>query len=233
MKIIFQNDNFLAIDKASGVLTVPSRLGAQDRRSVLGIELQKKFQQQIFPIHRLDFEVSGLVLFALNAKAHSLASGWFETRQVQKTYRAFTQQQDFSHWPEKIPAERTPLCQINSSPLLWKTKILRGKKRSYEHEKGDPAETLAFITNVQKEKNLIEWKLQPLTGRSHQLRFELSRHGFPILGDGLYGSKVQLKQDTIALRAVHLSFEKIGGDRLGLPAQFEISSEIPLEEERN
>ena len=58
-------------------------------------------------------------------------------------------------------------------------------------------------------------------GKAHQLRLELSRHGFPIHGDELYGSKVKWSKPGIALRAVEIDFRHIE-DRLGLPQKIEI-----------
>ncbi|MEK6773425.1 MAG: pseudouridine synthase [Bdellovibrionota bacterium] len=232
MKIIFQNENFIAVDKESGVLTVPSRLGTKDDRPVLGVELQNQLKQQVFPVHRLDFEVSGLVLFSLNAKAHALASGWFEKKQVLKTYRAIAAIQNFDHWPENIPCARDPIDGPTEEPFLWKSRILRGKKRSFESPHGDLAETLAHLMVVDKIKNRAEWKLYPLTGRSHQLRFELSRHGFPIYGDQLYGSKIKVEGHHIALRATGISFKKIVGERLGLPENLNVPGEMSFVDDK-
>ncbi len=226
MKIIFQNENFVAIDKESGVLTVPSRLGTKDDRPVLGVELQNQLKQQVFPVHRLDFEVSGLVLFSLNAKAHAVASSWFEKKQVLKTYRAITTIQNFDHWPENIPCERSLIEAPTVEPFSWKSRILRGKKRSFESPHGDLAETLAHLIAIDIIKNRVEWKLHPLTGRSHQLRFELSRHGFPIYGDHLYGSKIKIEGHHIALRATEISFKKIVEERLGLPENLNVPGEM-------
>ena len=58
--VLFENENFIAVDKKSGVLSVPSRMGKEDPRPVLGLELQETLKKQIFPVHRLDFEVSGM-----------------------------------------------------------------------------------------------------------------------------------------------------------------------------
>ena len=76
-------------------------------------------------------------------------------------------------------------------------------------------------------EGVITWNLYPLTGKPHQLRLELSRRGFPILGDVLYGSKVRLTQDvwafgSMALRAVEIDFTAVQ-DRLGLPERIMIS----------
>lgn len=227
MKIVFQNEHFVAVDKDSGVLTTPSRFESEDGRVVLGRELEKTLQTQIFPVHRLDFEVSGLTLFALSEKAHASANLVFEKRQVQKTYHALSSK--LLAQPPGFPAElfRPINPQIGDS-FVWKCQLMRGKRRAYENAHGKPSMTHAqFIARYDKQNlnklrenilfdnvmdsgtvigsDLYAWSLQPQTGRSHQLRYELFRHGFPILGDTLYSGLIW-KESTIALRAVELRF---------------------------
>lgn len=191
MKIIFQNSDFVALDKPSGWLTTPARFGEKDPRPVLGLELQKKLGQQIFPVHRLDFEVSGLVLFALNASAHSQANQQFENKKVQKTYQARTEKQN-------------PISPAIGDSFEWKARVLRGKKRAYESPHGKPSLTLAKV--VGHDDEIFFWELRPVTGRSHQLRFDLARHGFPIVGDELYGAEILNSKDQIDLRSIEIDF---------------------------
>lgn len=202
LKILFQNDHFVAVDKPHGVLTTPSRLGAKESRPCLGTTLQEHLKRQIYPVHRLDFEVGGLVLFALTPQAHKAANGWWESRFVTKTYEALTHDLQ------------------NGSPTrqwqTWQSKILRGKRRAYESPIGKEAVTMAqFAGFVQERPNEIaRWNLQPLTGRAHQLRYELARHGYPIIGDILYGaSDLKGKTETIALRATKIDFKGLS-DRI-------------------
>ncbi len=220
IQVVFQNSDFIVCDKGAEVLSVPAR-EKLDQRPCLGIELQKTLKTQIFPVHRLDFEVSGLIIYALNAKAHKISQVWFEKKQLQKKYVAVSSHQDFSHWPPGIETDRTPISLSANQSFTWKTKILRGKKRSFESPQGDWAETKAVLKNPNE--NQIEWELFPVTGRSHQLRLELSRHGFPIHGDELYGSKIKWSEAGIALKAVEIDFLHIK-DRLGLPQKIQIES---------
>src|SRR5690606_37920150 len=98
----------------------------------------------------------------------------------------------------------------------WHCRLLRGKKRSYESPAGE--ESFTKVRFLETDKNgFLHWQVMPLTGRPHQIRFELSRHGFPILGDILYGSKQVWKPNEIALRAVKLKMKKIFSD---MPTEF-------------
>lgn len=196
---IFENTNFLAVDKRPGFLSVPSRMGEKEDRPCEIIDWTRKKQFRLWAIHRLDEQVSGILLFAKTAEAHRVANGWFEKRLAHKTYEALTEAADKSFKPNE--------------KLVWKSRLLRGKKRAYEREFGKEAITEAvFLGNGL-------WKLFPLTGRSHQLRFELSKHGFPILGDSLYGSKEPSPiSGAIALRAVELDFSQCPEkEAFGLP----------------
>lgn len=217
IKIIFENENFVVCDKPSQILSTPDRHGSD--RGCLGLELQKKLNVQIYPVHRLDFEVSGVIIYAKNKRAHQVSQVWFMDKTVTKKYRALTNLQNFSHWPENIPTVRNAIQAEAGQLFFWKTQIQRGKRRSFESVHGEWAETKAQIISV--DGQIMHWNLFPLTGKPHQLRLELSRRGFPILGDQLYGSKVQLTQDvwrfgTIALRAIEVDFTAVQ-DRLGLP----------------
>ena len=79
-QIIFKNNDILVAIKRPGQLSTPSRSQKVDKRSVLGLELQKFVGLQIFPVHRLDFEVGGLILYALNPKAHQVSQLWFSEK---------------------------------------------------------------------------------------------------------------------------------------------------------
>lgn len=224
LEIVFQNDDFVVLDKPAMVLTTPSREGASDERECLGIQLQAELGQQIFPVHRLDFEVSGLVMFAKNAKAHAVANGWFEHKSVFKVYQAFTTDQNFDHIPASVKNDRKVLVLKPQEKFLWKSRLLRGKRRAYDHSTGKPSETEAIYLGKDSTTGWHRWELHPLTGRPHQLRYELSAHGFSIVGDDLYGSKTKFMRPGIALRAVTIDFTKTpGAAEFSLPATLEVA----------
>lgn len=198
LPILFENQHFVAVDKPSGTLTTPSRWGAKDPRPCLGLELQARQGAQIYPVHRLDLEVSGVVLFAKTAPAHQAANRWFESRFVVKEYEALT------HALEGA----TPVATWQ----MWESKLLRGKRRAYESSGGRESLTQVQFQGVALEKpqRILRWKIRPHTGRPHQIRYELAKHHFPIWGDELYGGlPLSHKPDVIALRAVRLSFAEL------------------------
>lgn len=188
LNIVFQTEHFVAVDKAPGILSVPAR-DAGDPRPVLGRELEKELGRAIFPIHRLDAEVSGLVLYALTPEAHREANRAFESREVQKTYQGFSKGGQFQE----------------GQTGTWKAKILRGKKRAYESPGGKLAVTDFEVVGMVGHQT-YEWLLKPKTGRSHQLRWEMFRHESPLLGDTLYGSDALWERGGLALRSLSLEF---------------------------
>jgi tRNA pseudouridine32 synthase/23S rRNA pseudouridine746 synthase len=205
MRIVFQNSHFVAVEKPAGFLSVPAR-AADDPRPVLGRLLEKELNRAIFPVHRLDAEVSGLVLYALHPDAHRSANDQFGNRQVEKTYQAFSKGGAFQ----------------TGDRGEWKAKILRGKKRAYESPAGKLAVTRYEVVRL-FENGVLEWRLFPKTGRSHQLRWELFRHETPILGDRLYGSN-ESWTEGVALRSLSLDFTEEFAARFELPIHLSVGA---------
>lgn len=202
MNIVFENENFVIVDKPVNVLSTPPRF--KDDREILGITLEKELKIQIFPVNRLDAEVSGLVVYAKNANAHREANKWFENHLIKKHYQALA---------------NPTLEYEQKSWLHWKSKLLRGKKRAYESPHGKESETLAYLY---ESTDKSQWILSPLTGRSHQLRYEMYKHQVPILGDLLY-SGTKISEEGIKLRSFRLDLSNITENlRFGLPEKIEI-----------
>ena len=223
IRIVFENPHFVICDKPHGVLSTPSRFEEDDERLCLGTALHKSLGVQIYPVNRLDFEVSGLVLYAKTAEAHRKGNAWFEHKEVVKTYRALTTGQSFSHIPANVSNPRVPLNLDVENTFEWRCRLLRGKRRAYESPQGKDCLTLARYLGMRGSQQI--WDLNPVTGRSHQLRFDLSRHGFPIVGDKLYGSNVELEANHIALRSYRIDFTRANGvQALGLPEIVEVDS---------
>lgn len=225
--LLFHNEHFLIALKPAGVLTVPDRGGVDSAHPVLGLQLQEELDVRLFPVHRLDLPVAGLVLFALNAEAHKKANTWFEERQVHKTYRAWTQPQGFTHIPAHVGNPRHVITLTNDMEFEWRGKIDRNKRRAFEGPRGKPSLTRARYLGRHPAHGHLVWDVEPITGRPHQLRLDLSRHGFPIAGDALYGSQLDFGPDRIALKAFQLEFNAIAqSERLGLPERVQIDPEL-------
>lgn len=204
--IVFENPHVCIVNKPPGYLSVPGRF-KEDKRPCLGRLLEVQLNTRLWPVHRLDFEVSGIIIFAKNPQSHKKISDAFANQKIKKTYSAISQGE----------------VQMAQNQGEWRCHILRGKKRSYEKPWGDLAITQYQL--IEKENNFNRWLLFPLTGRPHQLRYELFRHGSPILGDQLYGSTYEFgKENEIALRAIKIELPPDICQNCDLPSQvFQVS----------
>ncbi len=206
--VVFSNEDFIVFDKPAGWLSVPSIRGVNDPRPVLGLFLEKSLGCRVYPVHRVDVLVSGLVLFARNSDAQAAAHQWWESGQVKKTYWARTT------WPiDYEPAE-----------TVFEDRLVMGKRRSFRAIYGKQSVTHAKIHARDESARTVDWTLEPASGRRHQLRVQLALRGYPIVGDELYGSKLAWEESNgIALRATTLDFSKIPvTERRGLPERISV-----------
>ena len=206
--LVYENSHVVVVDKPAGWLSVPSRIGAKDERFCLGRVLEQQLELRLWPVHRLDAEVSGLLMFAKSAAAHRLLGAGFEHHQIHKTYLAWS-------------TGRLPQDAKLGVAQRWQCRLLRGKKRAYLHAAGKESVTMA--TPLLCESGQTLWRLCPLTGRPHQLRVELARRDCPIVGDSLYGSTATWGCG-IALRAIELDLaDLVGRAELELPLRLSLA----------
>ncbi len=185
LEVVYEDDEVLALEKPSGLLTTPGR-HSWNQDSLLSRSRQER--DSVLPVHRLDFETSGLVLFAKTPEAQAHLRRQFEKRSISKMYQALL---------EGLPRE---LLGRITSPLLRDN----DKRPTYRiHPQGQPAHTEYRVLDATTHR--IE--LRPLTGRSHQLRVHMAESlGCPIQGDRLYGTQRQGTQGRLALHACRLEF---------------------------
>lgn len=222
-QILFQNSDILIAYKPSNLLSVRSRFHKENPLPNLVDLLSDKTKLDLLPVHRLDYEVAGLTLLAKNKDSQRQLSTYFEKRLIKKTYQALTIESDLQLFP-KLPFEIEKINLQKTTRFEWTSKILRGKKRSYASPSGDKAVTQASYLGSEKIQSfkLHKWELHPLTGRSHQLRFEMARHSHPILGDELYFAPLAPSyKKGIALIATKIDFSNCSNyQSLGLSADF-------------
>jgi len=213
LRIVMLGDRVVIADKPSGMLTIPGREGAADPRPCLTRELSALVPGKLWIVHRLDREVSGLVIFARDAEAHRLLNGWFEHRLVEKEYEAWTE------------GDR---ARAASARGRWEGHLIRGRRRVHEGERGKLSVTDATYagTVMRDGATRLRWTLIPRTGRPHQLRCQASARGFAILGDALYGASAPYLPDAIALREVRIAFP--GADRVVL-RELELPSDLRVD----
>ena len=187
MDILLETAALVVVDKPAGLPTIPDRFGSASVHDLLAAQIGV----HLWIVHRLDREVTGILVFAKTAEAHRALSMAFERHAVHKTYEAWT---TAASPPEKGAA------------FHWENSLLRGKKRAYVHPAGKLAITEAVCQGGAPLPATWRFALQPQTGRSHQLRVHLANAGMPIVGDTLYGSNVPWRPQEIALRAVAIAW---------------------------
>ena len=165
--ILHVDDRLIAVDKPPGLLSVPGR--GPDKQDCALTRVQQGHPEALV-VHRLDQATSGLLLFARSKDAQRDLSHLFETRQVAKRYEALV-------WGE--PREDEGLIDL---PLAadWPNR----PRQQVDLAQGRPSQTRWRCLRRQQGQAWLE--LEPLTGRSHQLRVHLLAVQHPVVGDALY-----------------------------------------------
>jgi 23S rRNA pseudouridine1911/1915/1917 synthase len=203
-RIVFENQDFLVLNKPSGIPSHPSVDNAVEN-SLTQVARARNLDLQI--THRLDTLTSGLIVYSKNPQFVKNFNSQIQNRNVEKKYVALVEN------PKTFP--KTLIHYMEPSPRA-------PKKVSPHFTEGWAACELEILE--QKNHVLYSWiKINLLTGRTHQIRAQMSETGSPILGDSLYGSKIPFKPEAIALRACELNFNS-GNQRFvfNLPEEFEI-----------
>jgi tRNA pseudouridine32 synthase/23S rRNA pseudouridine746 synthase len=159
----------LAADKPAGLLAVPGR-GA-DKADCLWARVQARHPDALV-VHRLDMATSGLLLFALGAEVQRTLHRAFEQRRVDKRYEAVV--------AGLVAGDEGQI----DLPLIadWPNR----PRQVVDAAAGKPSLTRWRVLARDEAQQRTRLELQPVTGRSHQLRVHLSAIGHPILGDDLY-----------------------------------------------
>ncbi|MFS2101738.1 RluA family pseudouridine synthase [Variovorax sp. Varisp85] len=189
---LHEDPYLLVFDKPAGLLCVPGR--GEDKQDCLSARAMRQWPDALI-VHRLDMGTSGLVVMARGIPMQRALSAAFAERRVHKRYEAVVDgampvRADWSLIDAPLMADwpRRPLQKIDPA---GKPSVTRWKAVSLLP--GEPAATHVL--------------LEPLTGRSHQLRVHLLSIGHPILGDALYGdAALQARAPRLLLHASELGF---------------------------
>ena len=197
LQILYADDSLLVLNKPSGLLSVPGR--GEDKQDCLSRRAQFLHPDALV-VHRLDMATSGLMLMARGAAMQRALSQQFERRGVHKRYVAMV-----DGW--LAPASTADGWSLIDLPIAvdWPHRPLR----IIDADSGKPSQTRWRSLAFDEAANSSRVELEPLTGRSHQLRVHLLALGHPILGDALYAPEAVLARSprlllhACALRLAH------------------------------
>jgi len=196
LSVLYEDDTLLVLDKPSGLLSVPGR--GEDKQDCLSARVQKRYANASI-VHRLDMGTSGLMLMARGEQAQRFLNDAFAKRTVHKRYEAVVD-----------GLVTLPQCHSDDAwyeidlpiALDWPRRPLR----IIDAHTGKPSQTRWRRMSVNTTQRTSRLMLEPLTGRSHQLRVHLLAMGHPILGDPLYATpEVVSKATRLLLHATELA----------------------------
>jgi len=205
--LLHADDSLLVLDKPAGLLAVPGR--GEGKQDCLSARVQALYPDALV-VHRLDQATSGLMLMARGAAVQRALSLAFESREVGKRYVAVVE----GRLPSSGSDGGWGLIDL---PIIvdWPNRPLR----IIDAEHGKPSRTRWRVLAFDAAANTTRVELEPVTGRSHQLRVHLKALGHPILGDALYApAEVQTKAPRLLLHAAAL---RLTHPASGLPLSFE------------
>ncbi|HMR90924.1 MAG TPA: RluA family pseudouridine synthase [Chitinophagaceae bacterium] len=215
--IIYQDDHLIAVNKPSGVLSIPDREGKE-------ISLKRLLQHEydaVYTVHRLDKDTSGLLIFARTEESHRHLSQQFENRQTKKIYAGLV----VGVPPLAAGAIDAPIAEHPVKPGVMVVNR-KGKESLTDYK-------------VLQSFGICSWmEFRIHTGRTHQIRVHMKDAGFPIVCDNVYGDGKPLLLSSIkpkfklskyeeeerplvgrlALHAWQLQFSSLSGKEITLEA---------------
>jgi len=214
---LFENDDFIVLNKPSGMLSIPDRTQSQPSLKDFLIE---KFGN-IFTVHRLDAATSGVIVFAKNENTHKFLSQQFEERSTQKIYNGLVA----GKLERSTGIIDEPIAEHYSHKGMMMV-AAKGKASVTEYELLEQFRSYSWLQFI------------ILTGRTHQIRVHMKHLGHPIACDELYGDgkpvllssfkkKFNLAKseeeerpilNRLALHAAQLSFKDAGKRTLSFEA---------------
>jgi len=201
LTLLHVDEQLLVLDKPSGLLAVPGR--GEDKQDCLSARVQARWPDALI-VHRLDMATSGLMVMARGIEAQRALSRAFERRQVHKRYQALvcgdlSTAPSGDAWAEISLPLAVDWLNRPRSVVCWQTgkpSVTRWRRLESPAMK-NPSDTPDIASRVE---------MEPMTGRTHQLRVHMQAIGHPIIGDPLYATPQQqgLSQ-RLCLHATELS----------------------------
>jgi len=196
LEVLFEDNHLLAVNKKSGDIVQGDKTGDEPLSEVVKRYIKSKYNKpgEVFlgTIHRIDRPVSGVVLFARTSKALERMNEQFREREVKKVYWAVV--------------KNTPLNEHATLVNYLIKDEAKNKSRAYDEPRNGALKCELEYTLIKKADRYSLLEINPLTGRHHQIRVQLSKIDCPIKGDLKYGFDRSNPDGSIHLHARKLMF---------------------------
>jgi tRNA pseudouridine32 synthase/23S rRNA pseudouridine746 synthase len=182
--ILFEDEHLLVVDKPHFLPMIPT--GRFLRETLLvrlkrRPDLQHLSLQHLTPIHRLDRETAGVVIFSHNLATRGTYQSMFQKRSVRKVYEALA-----------------PVLEGRDFPFTYRSRMVDGDKFFVMREEAGEPNSETIVELIERRGALARYRLHPHTGRKHQLRLHLASLGVPILNDAFYPVALPCKGDDFS-----------------------------------
>jgi len=190
--ILFQDEHLLVVDKPHFVPMIPT---GRFLRETLLVRLKRKLElPHLTPIHRLDRETAGVVIFSHNLATRGTYQSMFQKRSIRKVYEALA-----------------PALEGRTFPFTYRSRMVDGDKFFVMKEEAGEPNSETRVELIERRGDLARYRLHPHTGRKHQLRLHMASLGVPILNDAFYPVALPCKGDDYSA-PLQLLARRIGFD---------------------
>jgi 23S rRNA pseudouridine1911/1915/1917 synthase len=212
LPVLHEDDALIAVDKPAGLLSVPTDRGESERTALAIVRdslSRPGMPARLWPVHRIDRETSGVLLFAKSREAQqSVQARWIEAR---KRYLVL------------VEGRPSPAQAVIDQPLFEDKRL---NVRVGDHPGAQSARTRYATLREIGPRTLLEVELE--TGRRHQIRAHLAWLGYPVVGDARYGTKgPRLGLHALSLSVVHPDDGRELSIEAPAPASFNVLLRIP------
>jgi len=177
--ILFRDEHLLVVDKPHFLPMIPT---GRFLHETLLVRLKRKLElPHLTPIHRLDRETAGVVIFSHNLATRGTYQSMFQKRSIRKVYEALA-----------------PALDGRDFPFTYRSRMVEGEKFFVMREEAGKPNSETLVELVERRGDLARYRLHPHTGRQHQLRLHMASLGAPILNDAFYPVALPCKGDDFS-----------------------------------